>query len=458
MNRSYINIDPAPPLTIGQARSLYEHVDELYPNEIIGNSTIGENYVDARDINNNYVRALDIIYERSILEIQRDPQLNQLLSDEKRHWTLQDRELWEGKVSLIVSREMDQIPGLNEYRTQSVVPGLIRTTHINEIAPDIALDGRVNARMSYEFDCEQQTITEGIVLQKLDDTLLTGDNAGSGYRQRADYMYVVGKALFPNNPPPESERMAHAFIVSSSTHNIIEATKDPSYHRQSDPYEANVKAGYGFENFARTEHYVTSHGAIYASLDAKYAEMESTQRIVQEMGVQGFADRYAQLHGGSPAQQPVHNPIFEPVPEPVPQQSPQYSGIDRFELNGFNEHQVAFFHQTVRQIGVPPGEKIVFQMADRTDLSFADENFIIVQPTDFRNGGLLRQGLPGLIQHIDSFNTRSSELGDIIDLDGIEATGDPDLLGELNLDQLSSDMVQAAPDHHHDVSLKTLGM
>lgn len=214
-----------------------------------------------------YTRAVDQITETAAQRILDDPATKALL--EKDNWTMEDRVAWEQRTSQIVSDEMDKIPGLGEYRIAqdnipiTTLPGdpkpplpvddpLVdsmtadrRATEVNSLSMDIA-----NNTGIVEFDCETMAITEGSVLQRIEDRFLPDGAVIEGsFKQSSSYFYAGGISADIVSLGDENTIIdpgGHAYIVSSATGNIIEATADPS--KPGISYKS-LQSGYDFEDF-----------------------------------------------------------------------------------------------------------------------------------------------------------------------------------------------------------------
>lgn len=200
-----------------------------------------------------YTRAIEQITKASQQRIAEDPATRALL--EKPEWTREDRVEWERHTSEIVSDEMAKIPGLADYRIEPATSMVNeqkkdplaefatakeRITGVNGLAADI----EANAG-NIEFDCETMSITEGVVLQQIEDNMLPQAAAVEGsMKQSSAYYYATGMVTFldDENPAPGG----HAFIVSSATGNIVESTARPDNMQFA--YQ-EMQPGYSFEDF-----------------------------------------------------------------------------------------------------------------------------------------------------------------------------------------------------------------
>lgn len=200
-----------------------------------------------------FTRAITAVEQRSIERIQSDPELQQLLLKEQ--WDKSDRTTWEKKLSGIVSEEHFNVPGLAEYRNVvfDEYKGVTNTRalRLNDLATDIE-----NNTKTIEHDCESMSIFEGVVLQKIENNFFANPADEERLKGAANYFYTTGVKgdydSFKNN-------YGHAFIISSATGNVIEAT-NPS----QSAYRENVNPDYSFESFVRGQASYNKGGHVYA--------------------------------------------------------------------------------------------------------------------------------------------------------------------------------------------------
>lgn len=209
--------------------------------------------------------AYQTILERSIERIENDPALYDLRIQSS--WGHEERIAWERTISNIVSEEMDAIPGLDQYRlaTEDYPETSLRAQWVNALSTDI--EGNT---ISVEHDCETMTIIEGSILQRLDEHFLpvrTPEALSSGNLMvQSNYFYADGEVSFdPNDTAPSR----HAFIVSSATGNIIEATLDPNRHFL-DSYIESADSDWGFEKFVHGEVFKGQNQYVYGGSIENY--------------------------------------------------------------------------------------------------------------------------------------------------------------------------------------------
>jgi|GEM_PF-6120568 len=192
-------------------------------------------YVDLKS-DDAYTRALDTIKTETLRRIAESQELQDLKA--KDPWTYEDRVAWEKSVSKIVSEEMDKISGLDEYRVKSDGGAKRIPERINDVSEDMK-----NGTTNVQFACREMSITEGIILQQVDNALLPEQAQEGDYKVRSNYFYVGGKHA---NSVFSDEAAGHAFIISSLTGNIIDATHDPSEGNPG-PYIESRREGYGYK-------------------------------------------------------------------------------------------------------------------------------------------------------------------------------------------------------------------
>lgn len=203
--------------------------------------------------------AIDTVEVNTLERIARSDTLQSLLNQQ--NWTKEDRVAWESGISQIVNEETDKIRGLGEYRITTNTDGNPTATRralwVNELSSDIR-DGT----HLIEFDCETMSIFEGSVLQRVENQLLPEANTANNFRQAATYFYVDARANFNWKDPDFG---GHAFIMSSLTGNIIEATAQPDKNHFP-PYRESVDPDWSFEKFlVDGAPFLSTTGAIYAA-------------------------------------------------------------------------------------------------------------------------------------------------------------------------------------------------
>lgn len=222
-----------------------------------------ETYVDW-DADDAYTRAVDQAHQAAVARIQEDPNLQRLLELES--WDREDRIEWERGVSEIVSEEVDKIPGLDRYRTPNYdedpaqddpsAPSPTPVFRINDLSSDI-----LAGTSEIEYDCDIMAVTEGAIIQQIEDTHLPDQSTIDGSLKQASAYYMGSGQLIVINPDAmETEPGYHAYIVSSATGAIIETTADPSEMQVS--YLAPL-AGYDFNDFVEGDTFFSPGNAMY---------------------------------------------------------------------------------------------------------------------------------------------------------------------------------------------------
>lgn len=198
--------------------------------------------------------------------VETSPALSGLLAQPS--WSRADRVTWEREVSGIVSAEMDKVVGLGDYRISESVTddykGIVakqRATRLNDLARDME-----KGTTDIEFDCETMAAIEGCLLQETENHFLpaNANGAGGGWKAAAPYFYVNGWS----NWFSQSRKMgAHAYIVSSATGNVIEATADPS-QGNGPPYREAADPAFSFRAFVESRITLYQSHAVYGGYAA----------------------------------------------------------------------------------------------------------------------------------------------------------------------------------------------
>jgi hypothetical protein len=231
------------------------------------------------DSDDAFTQALDQIKENTASRIQQSAELQELL--EKDQWTREDRVAWEREVSTIVSEEHNNISGLDNYRNvsnSSQYPDVERrVTNLNDLSYDIE-----NNTQTLEHDCETNSIVEGVVLQQIDVEFLPDASEVGDYKEASNYFFVRGGVSFDQS---DTSTLYHAYVVSSGTGNVIEATNDPDKNSSSQYLESS-RDDYSFEAFIRGD-VATFNNSEYAYGGDLKAEDLIQARIDQ--GVEEFS-------------------------------------------------------------------------------------------------------------------------------------------------------------------------
>lgn len=250
----------------------------LYPEELTDYSSMNLS-VDL-DKNDAYTQALDRVLDAVLEETNQSAVIQNLLS--KQHWDKNDRVEWEKNLAKIVSEQAFTIEAFQEYRSDFDFSrdDIIRLRYLNGLSEDIE-----SPIKKYEFDCEQMAATEGIILQKAEDTILGAES--DGYKSNGDYYYASGKKMYHFS----QRKGGHAFIISSITGNIIEATSNPvnAKANKATPENENYTAYHeasplspsqNFDDFAHDRLFIAKDGSaayqVYMNFDNALRLMEQT--------------------------------------------------------------------------------------------------------------------------------------------------------------------------------------
>lgn len=239
-----------------------------------------------------YTRAVQSIHDNTLARIEADPTLTELLA--KPEWDRNDRMQWENSLSTIVSEETDKVPGLDRYRTtidpefpdDASNPAVQdpqkaaqeATLRINDLSSDIESgSGR------YEYDCDIMAVTEGSVMQRIEDSVLPQTpDAPDSMKYAAPYYLGSGQLSSIDPEAMEATSGYHAFIVSSATGSIIEATSDPSEGQT--PY-MEAESHYDFQDFASGAPFIDADSVVYATYPMRYGSYapDAVRGMVDEL-------------------------------------------------------------------------------------------------------------------------------------------------------------------------------
>lgn len=163
-----------------------------------GSIYIGNYYIDW-EADDSYIETFRRVEDSVRENIRNNANLQRLI--EKENWTDADQRIWDRIVSIYV-QEIDEQPGLDEYRTFGVEdydPFQFRR-RVNDLSSDID-----NDTQEIEYDCEAMSITELALMQSMANEFLSGE-------QRPLYYYVTGE-VFQHG---QDEIGEHAFGISVS--------------------------------------------------------------------------------------------------------------------------------------------------------------------------------------------------------------------------------------------------
>ncbi len=233
---------------------------------------------DGYEPHDPFTSALETVRHNTIERIQNDPEMQALLQDP--NWSEGDRIKWEAKLSQITSEELNKIQGLGTYRLEGDqhVDGSqteIRPDRLNDLNEDI-----LNGSQKVEFDCEAMSVVEGTLMQAVENTFLAGnDPSPDNLKFAGNYFYTTGGVFFG---PSSGGVGGHAYVLSSVTGNVFEATADPDSRYGNDSYritDANfveIIAGKTFNSYGFKDNYDL---AVYGSWDAAGEDGTYTSRL-----------------------------------------------------------------------------------------------------------------------------------------------------------------------------------
>lgn len=182
--------------------ALIEGKFNIFPYEQEMNQDIDFNAKDALN------GTLDSIENKVASRVQNE--LGHLLRDDS--WDMQDREQWEEGLAKITSKEfLNADMAVSEYRTEGR-----RTSLLNEtLNSDLNSKGKPTG----EFDCEAMSKLEGVIIQRVENQALKGQQHEPGNLKFPGNYFVGGGVV-----SFAGAEGGHAHLLSSVTGNIIEAT------------------------------------------------------------------------------------------------------------------------------------------------------------------------------------------------------------------------------------------
>ncbi|MCF8496111.1 MAG: hypothetical protein K9G62_05510 [Alphaproteobacteria bacterium] len=202
--------------------------------------------------------------EKVFKAIQSDPILQTRLN--KKTWSRQDREAWEKGCSEIVSKIVNDVPGLDHYNRGFSEIDKFLSMSGQEIAPKPnprylnGLSENVEkSTPATKFACLQMSGVEGCLLQRAENHFLPGSSDSSRFKQRLSYfMTDGGYSQFKGDSIG-----SHAFIVTPLG-NIVESTIDPDEFTES-PYIRSLN-DYSLEKLAKGEAFLGTDDSVYGDL------------------------------------------------------------------------------------------------------------------------------------------------------------------------------------------------
>lgn len=193
-------------------------------------------------------QALATIVERARLRLEASPAVLALLR--KASWTRADRVAWERELAVTASEERHRVPGLGSYR--SIFNREFRAKRRPPRINDLSLDIR-NGTEEMEFDCEQMTAVDGIVLGRLERAMLPpatqGHKRAVSYVRATGYIYMEHDSF--NGVKDALVSGHHVFLLSPASGNFVEATANPLAGEAV--YRAPMSAWGGIGGYLRGE-------------------------------------------------------------------------------------------------------------------------------------------------------------------------------------------------------------
>lgn len=199
-----------------------------------------------------FTQALDAITLRAQARLEKSASIAGLMR--KSDWSMQDRIEWERELALTESEERHRYPGLGAYRNIFNREHLAkkRPPRLNDLSEDIR-----NSTDDLEFDCEQMSAVDGLILDRLEGALLPA--RGRGYKRAFPYARATGYIYMEfdvfNGVKDDYVSGHHVFLISPATGSIIEATADPL--AEEAVYRTALHGWNGVEGYLRGESVIT---------------------------------------------------------------------------------------------------------------------------------------------------------------------------------------------------------
>ncbi len=161
--------------------------------------------------------SINSVQENVLKAIEQSESMQTLL--QKDSWTMDDRIAYEKELSQIVSNEVAMIPGLDQYRSMGESKS---TNNMNDLSQDITTGSH-----DLRYDCGRMAVLEGIVLQQVEQAILPDTAPDGDQKQSQNYFVQSGSIKNMDVETPGGLYGIgglHAWVVSSATGGIIEAT------------------------------------------------------------------------------------------------------------------------------------------------------------------------------------------------------------------------------------------
>jgi hypothetical protein len=160
------------------------------------------------------------LLSRCLKNFKNDDDIKELLN--KKTWTDDDRDTWEYKLNMYVYDEMQKHPIFKGYRPEKA----FEQRSLNSITP------------TNEFDCEHIHLVKGMVMQEIENNLLSEKN--EGIKKPTGYYYTLHR-IFESEDGITYTYGGHATLVSGTTFatlNYREYYKNTK-HRIGENYDIN---------------------------------------------------------------------------------------------------------------------------------------------------------------------------------------------------------------------------
>lgn len=242
-------------------------------------------------------KAMADIQKRVEARLAKSPSVKALFV--KSEWDMKDRIAWEKEFALTLAEERHHTPGLDAYRStgDSKFHARVRSAKINDLSKDIH-----DNTAFFEFDCEQMTAVDGIIMQKIEDGVLPAQSPSlkkaAPYIRATGLIYMELDTFLGQGDPMVVGN--HVFLISSLTGNIIESTANP--FDQEVVYRSPMKPWKGVEAYLSGENVLIHDEGkyiLYTSLlpekDAYAKTIKAAQVTIGEFKKQNYLDSLPKL-------------------------------------------------------------------------------------------------------------------------------------------------------------------
>lgn len=217
----------------------------------------------------------DDSFARSIRQVTGDVQ-RRMMEDERvqslmrqPHWDRAERVQYERRLAEFTEEEMSRIPSLGLYRmhtahtendplAQLLGRMVTSTPNLNDLSRDID-----NNSARFRWDCSRQSAVQGMIMQMVENDLLPQAAEPGNLHVRSNYFRAIGvfeafEGQSPRDGMPPNDG-SHAWILSSATGNIIEATAE----NPRSAYMEHIDPSFSFERFALGQPFISRTGEVY---------------------------------------------------------------------------------------------------------------------------------------------------------------------------------------------------